>query len=265
MKKQFYQISLFLVLGIFLFSFSLSFSQTGTKEDVFVCGQSQVQDIDGNNYETAKFGNDCWMIENLKTTRYKNGLPIEKIEDHNKWWQDKEGSYALYDYTFPFRYIGREIKSAEEMLETYGYLYNFYAVANQNGLCPEGWKVPTDENWKQLEIHLGLNREQADQNWYRGTNEGSKISGNKSLWGDGKLKENKEFGASGFNALPAGYRRAYGDYGNIGSNANFWTSNEQNNYGVSREIYAGDSSIYRITNISKDNGHSVRCILNKEN
>ena len=224
------------------------------------CKEEAVEDLDGNVYGTVSIGRQCWMAENLKTTVYRDGTPIPKIEDHNEWWNDTEGSYALYDHTYPFRYIAKEITSDEEMFEVYGLLYNFYAVSNPSGLCPEGWRVPSDEDWQELEVSLGISVAKAQERWHRGVDEGSRLAGKVELWGEDGIKT-KVFGDSGFDALPAGYRRSYGDYGNISSNANFWTSDEKDeNNAMSREIYAGNAGIYRIDNINKNNGHSVRCI-----
>ncbi len=224
------------------------------------CSESHVTDIDGVTYETISLGGECWMAENLRVTHYRDGSPIAKIEDHWEWWDDTEGSYALYDHEFPFRYIAEEVASDEEMREKYGYLYNFYAVDNPSGLCPEGWRVPTDLDWQQLEVALGMTATEAQSRWYRKGNVGSRLAGHTERWGEDGIKT-EHFGDSGFNVVPAGYRRSYGDYGNIGSNANFWTADEQDEKNaVSREIYSGNTGIYRVDNINKNNGHSVRCI-----
>ncbi len=257
--------NIFLVIGIVGFVWLLLFFRNDSADEdkrpaVNFCKERFVEDADRNIYKTVSIGRQCWMAENLKTTTYKDGTPIAKIEGHDEWWRDTEGSYALYDHAYPFRYIGKEISSDEEMLETYGLLYNFYAVTNPSGLCPEGWRVPSDEDWQELEVSLGISIAKAQERWYRGTDQGSQLAGGIELWGENGIKT-ETFGKSGFDALPAGYRRSYGDYGNIGSNANFWTSDEKDeNNAMSREIYTGNPGIYRIDNINKNNGHSVRCI-----
>ncbi len=233
-------------------------SDTGSASD-FQCGTSVVEDPDGNSYSTLSIGDQCWFGENLQTTQYSDGSDIPLIEDHDDWWDDSEGSYALYDHNFLTEFTAEPVTTEQEMKDTFGYLYNFYAVATGK-LCPEGWQVPSDDDWKELEQELGMSREQTERNWHRGTDEGSRLAGGEKWWDDdGIITEH--FADSGFNALPAGYRRSYGDYGNLYSNANFWTRDDsEENGAVSREIYAGTPYLYRITNISKNNGHSVRCL-----
>lgn len=253
-----------ILLGITLFFLTNETEdEKGFNPNPNFCEEKTVRDIDGNVYKTVSIGRQCWMAENLRTTKYRDGTPILKITDHNDWWYDNEGSYALYDYTYPFRYTAKEITSNKEMFEIYGYLYNFYAVENPSGLCPENWIIPSDEDWQELETSLGMSLAKAQERWYRGSNEGSQLAGKAELWDEDGIKK-EGFGLSGFDALPAGYRRSYGDYGNISSSANFWTSDklDQKN-AVSREIYSGNGGIYRVININKNNGHSVRCLLEK--
>ena len=266
-KKQ--QILFLITVTIILLGVSLFFltkeKESGENLNLATdsCEEKTVRDVDGNVYKTISIGRQCWMAENLRTTTYRDGTPIPKIIDHNEWWDDSEGSYALYDYTYPFKYTAKEITSNKEMFEIYGYLYNFYAVKNPSGLCPENWTVPSDEDWQELETSLGMSLAKAQERWYRGDSEGSMLAGRAELWDEDGIKKER-FATSGFNALPAGYRRSYGDYGNISSSANFWTSDKlDEKNAVSREIYAGNSGIYRVVNINKNNGHSVRCLQKK--
>jgi len=234
----------------------------GQIERPVICPETEVEDIDGNIYPTIEIGGQCWLTENLKVTRYRDGQSIAKLDNYRDWWTDKNGAFNLYDHLQPFRYPTKTVESETEMLEVFGYLYNFHAVSHPAGLCPTGWKVPSDQDWQELEIALGLSPQEADERWHRGSNQGSLLAGDNSWWPEGRLTADSEFGRSGFRALPAGYRRAYGDYGNLGTNANFWTSNEANDKNAfSREIYSGTEYIYRIVNIDKNNGHSVRCLL----
>lgn len=251
MKIKIVLIAVFFLLVLF---FLPKFFESELPEE-FVCG-NEVFDIDGNRYKTVRIGGQCWFAENLRTTRYSNKSRIQYIEDNDDWWTDDEGAFTLYDYTAPPHY---SINSAEEMLETYGYLYNFNAVVNEKGLCPEGWLVPSDEDWKILEIELGMSEEEADNYWHRGTVEGDMLKGGQGLW-----DEIEEFGITGFNALPGGYRRNYGDFGNIGTNANFWTSTASGDKAIRRNLYWEDSGVYRIIT-SKGNGLSVRCMMPIDN
>ncbi len=249
LKKRF---PFFIIVFFVIIAFS-HFVPGPLSEEKFVCGDL-VMDIDGNKYKTVEIGDQCWFAENLRVTSYQDGTEIIRIEDHDEWWRDEEGAFTLYDYTAPIYYQGLEITSEEEMLNTYGYLYNFNAVMNEKGLCPPGWSVPSDEDWKILEIELGMDPEEAETVWHRGTTEGAKLKGGQGLWDEVEV-----FGLSGFNALPAGYRRNYGDFGNMGTNANFWTSTPVENQAIRRNLYWEDSGIYRIMS-SQGNGLSVRCL-----
>ena len=250
----------FLLLAGFLILFSLNnvFLDYETRNyDQFNCGNSVI-DIDGNEYETVKIGDQCWFAENLKVSRYRDGTEIPRIEDHDDWWDLDEGARTVYDHKSIPDHEEFYVDSEEEMFEMFGYLYNFDAVIDERGLCPEGWTVPSDEDWKDLEIELGMDEDETEGYWYRGDDEGDKLKGGEGLWDN-----SEEYGSTGFNALPGGYRRNYGDYGNIGTNANFWTSTDSNSKAIRRNLYWENSEIYRIRT-SQGNGLSVRCLKDNQ-
>ena len=105
---------------------------------------SGLVDIDGNVYSTVVIGTQTWMAENLKVTKYRNGDNITHITTNSDWVNDTDGAYGDYDDNTTLR-------------DTYGMLYNWYAVDNSSGLCPEGWHVPTSEEYNALKTHLGTN------------------------------------------------------------------------------------------------------------
>ena len=212
-----------------------------------------VTDIDGNVYQTIIIGDQEWMMENLKVTHYRNGDPISHVTDNSTWAGLSTGAYCVYNNT-------------PSNADTYGALYNWYAVDDSRNIAPVGWHVPTDDEIKELEIYLGMTQAQANDTGYRGTNEGSKLAGNANLWNNGALENNSEFGSSGFTALPGGYRYYdYGSFNNVGDYAYFWTSTEH---------YGSGSACYRI--LSYDNsgvsrnyydkkfGFSIRCLRSVE-
>jgi hypothetical protein len=82
-------------------------------------------DIDGNVYKTIKIGNQVWMAENLKVTRYRNGDPIPKVTNNSKWNNLKSGAYCIYN-------------NDNANISTYGLLYNWYAVDDSRNIAPEG-------------------------------------------------------------------------------------------------------------------------------
>ena len=207
-------------------------------------------DIDGNVYETVLIGDQCWMLENLKTTHYRDGTPIPNVTESTTWVALSTGAYCEY---------GNNLSN----VSTYGRMYNWYAVDDAHGLAPDGWHMPTDEEIKQLEMHLGMSEALADsRGGYRGTNEGSKLSGRADLWRDygGALETDPEFGTSGFMALPGGMRRPGGSFDGMTYNAFFWSSPEDSStdaWGCG--LGYDHSAMYRISH-HKRSGFSVRCV-----
>ncbi len=214
-------------------------------EEINFVAELSVTDIDGNTYNAVQIGNQIWMAENLKTTTYNNGTSIELVSNPDTWSNLTTGAYCWYD------------NDEAQYAETYGALYNWYAVETGN-LCPDGWHVPTDEEWKTLEIYLGMSQEEADMEGYRGTNEGSKLAGNSALWTDGVLVNNSEFGSSGFTALPGGFRNLLGTF--VGGSGYWWSATEY--YAGSawfRSLRHGNSGVYR-SSYNEEGGFSVRCL-----
>ncbi|MCF8226825.1 MAG: fibrobacter succinogenes major paralogous domain-containing protein [Bacteroidales bacterium] len=220
-----------------------------------------VTDIDGNTYATIRLGDQVWMSENLRVTHYPDSKPIIRVLKRRDW---KKLSVAGRAYCY---HNNDEVAFSE----TYGALYSWAAAVNYDplnkydgrrvqGICPDGWHIPGDAEWKQLEIYLGMSKAAADNVKERGTIEGSKLAGDRSLWVQDKLTEKSEFGASGFNALPGSFRYDYSHFYMIGNSTYWWTSTEFNpNFAWYRGISYVGSTIYRYT-IDKRHGFSVRCI-----
>lgn len=203
-------------------------------------------DIDGNVYKTVKIGNQIWMAENLKVTHYRNGEAIPNITDGEEWIKLLTGACCSYD-------------NKPENAVTYGLLYNWFAVNDSRGLAPAGWRIPSDEEWKQLEMHLGMSQSEADGIYSRGPDEGGKLKeSGMSHWNNPNEGATNE---SGFSALPGGYRNYYyGYFYGLGYDATFWSSSE--NYSVNawyRGLGCYYSGSYRSFS-DKQNGFSVRCI-----
>lgn len=118
-----------------------------------------VTDIDGNTYKTIQIGNQRWMAENLKVTRYRNGTAIPTVTSNTDWFNLTTGAYCNYD-------------NSTSDAAIYGRLYNWYAVNDSRNIAPTGWHVPSDEEWKTLEKYLGMSQSEADDTGWRGTNEG---------------------------------------------------------------------------------------------
>ena len=210
-----------------------------------------VTDIDGNSYDAVQIGNQVWMAENLRTTKYADGTAIV------------EGTSIS---SAPSRYT----RSATDVA-TYGYLYNWPAVMHEEspsstnpsgvqGICPTGWHVPSDTEWTQLTAYLGSHSE------YVCSGSGEKIAkalastngwysnGDECAVGNNPSTNN----ATGFSALPAGLYD--GDYGDLGAGAYFWSATKCGDNGAYFSFLAyGYANVGRYHDI-KYNGYSVRCV-----
>jgi uncharacterized protein (TIGR02145 family) len=217
-----------------------------TSDCHFICGTSTVT-YDGVTYNTVQIGDQCWLKENLRTTKYNDGTSITNITNNSTWTSTTSGAYCCYS-------------NNTSNCTTYGALYNWYAV-NTGKLCPSGWHVPTDGEWKTLEMSLGMTQAEADATGWRGTDQGSKLAGNASLWTDGALDQNVNFGTSGFSALPGGERSfSDGSFNDLGNYGNWWSSTEYAGSGAwDRNLYYDNARVYRF-NYVKSHGYSVRCL-----
>nr|MBC8311422.1 fibrobacter succinogenes major paralogous domain-containing protein [Candidatus Neomarinimicrobiota bacterium] len=106
-------------------------------------------DYDGNEYETIEIGSQLWMSESLKTTHYNNGDVIPTNLSNSSWQNTNSGAVAVYS-------------DQESNADMYGRLYNWYAVDDNRGVCPENFHVPTDEEYKELEMYLGMSESEAN-------------------------------------------------------------------------------------------------------
>lgn len=196
---------------------------------------STVTDIDGNIYKTVKIGNQIWMAENLKTTRYNDGTPIPNVTDNNEWSTLTTGAYCYYD-----NYNGNN--------DIYGKLYNQYAVGTGK-LGPKGWHVPSDIEWLQLLSFLA-----GGTLHYDDIIKAAEKMRNTSGWPVNKNGNNN----SGFSGLPSGDRTIDGNFYNF--DKGFWWTSE--NYNTFTEGFVAFSLDYYVTRdfYHHNNGLSVRCI-----
>lgn len=218
----------------------------------FSPGAEKVKDADGNTYNTVKIGNQIWMVENLKTTKYNDGTPIPNVTDNNEWASLTTGAYCNYN-------------NLESNAEVYGRLYNWFAV-NTGKLAPAGWHVPTDNDWTILENYLIANGYN-----YDGTRVENKIAKTlcaKTNWklssavgSPGEAPENNN--TSGFTAFPSGNRSYYnGIFFEIGEYSNWWSTtkyeyDDNGVYGRCLNYIHIDFGRYFY---DKENGFSVRLV-----
>jgi len=163
-----------------------------------------VTDIDGNVYNTVTIGTQVWLKENLKTTKYRNGDEIGTTTPATK---NISGETSP---KYQWAYNGNESNVA-----TYGRLYTWYVVNDSRGICPTGWHVPADSEWKAMVDFLGGVIE-AD----------AKLKENSSLWEGSNEANNK----SGFTARPGGWRCDCGDFDYLGEIGWWWSSTEESPY-----------------------------------
>jgi uncharacterized protein (TIGR02145 family) len=247
------------------------FLNQNSRQDQFVSRESgdesstnSVVDVDGNIYKTVKIGNQLWMAENLRVTLFRNGDSIRNVTNGKGWSNLSNGAYCNYD---------NDVNKAA----TYGKLYNWYAVKDKRKIAPAGWHVPTDAEWKQLEMYLGMSQNQADvEDAYRGTTEDRKIKEvGTTHWSshplrtrrftkEGLLIEDRSIpttNESGFSALPGGSRS--GDdstFGGVGICANFWSSTDKiTDVAWFRALHIDYSGVGRMTENLRS-GFSVRCV-----
>ncbi len=223
----------------------------------FQCGDPFTDDRDGYVYQTVEIGDQCWFAENLRATEFSDGTPITLAEDNEDWninYIDGEEESLYCWYNNDYNTYG----------EIYGALYNSYAARTSGGnLCPEGWFVASDDDWKELEVYLGMSPVDADETGWRGSPVGSKLAGDTDddLWEEGDLINHSDFNKnSDFFALPAGYRTDEGVFQNVGEDTGWWTSQ----WGHYRRINYDRTDVIRLTSLTPSYGFSVRCIKEVE-
>ncbi|MGF1585956.1 MAG: fibrobacter succinogenes major paralogous domain-containing protein [Bacteroidales bacterium] len=219
-----------------------------------------VTDIDDNIYETVVIGGKEWMAENLKTTRYNNGTPIEYPgEDTDLWINNNSGAYAWYN-------------NDESNKDKYGAVYNWYAATNTNKLCPAGWRVPNSTDWTQLTDYLISEYTLSNNQSYVGS-VGDRLKScrqvNSPLGAPCATVEhprwnshNAHYGFDdfGFSALPISSRNSEGHYDSPGHNTRWWSANSHDAAEAFTRYITYDNGRLFENHRRKNNGYAVRCI-----
>jgi len=192
-----------------------------------------VTDFDGNIYQTIKIGNQWWIAENLKVTHYRNGDAIPNVTGNSDWYNLMTGAYCYYE---------NNVSNSE----TYGLLYNWYAVNDNRNLCPNGWHIPSDTEWQILIDYLG----------------GAIYAGNKmkesdtTHWSSNSGATNE----SGFTSLPGGWRRNNGTFYSIFDYSLYWSATEYDSLNAWVRQLRDNTSYVLNNGYSKASGCSVRCV-----
>ncbi|WP_172594463.1 fibrobacter succinogenes major paralogous domain-containing protein [Mariniphaga sediminis] len=205
-----------------------------------------VTDIDGNVYKTVAIGEQEWMTENLKATRYNDGTPIPNVTDITEWRNSDAPAYVWYDNDISHKDI-------------YGALYNGHAVTTNKELCPAGWRIARDEDWKKLEMFMGMSSEQANGIVWRGDNEGGKLKeAGTEKWSSPNKGATNE---SGLTIIPSGRRDSSGKFYDMTTGSTIWTSTETSiSCAYYRHFSSTNECIGRNPNGDKKFGFATRCI-----
>mgnify|MGYP001553675913 CR=1 FL=1 len=198
---------------------------------------SQVKDVDGNEYRMVKIGEQEWMAENLNVSHFRNGDEIPQAKTDEEWKKAGENGQPAWCYY-----------NNPDNGDRYGKLYNWFAVNDPRGLAPEGWKIPSDEDWTRLTDFLG------------GESVAGKEMKSTEFWADNNGESGNETNESGFSGLPGGFRYNVGSFHDFGEYGYWWSSVE----------FSTDLAWLRILNYlngsvdsynsSKAQGLSVRCL-----
>jgi len=186
-------------------------------------------EFDGYTYDVVTIGEQVWFAENLQTTVYANGSGIPEVTDNIFWGNASNGARCVYE-------------NEESNLAIYGRLYNGHAVTDARKLCPNGWHVPTDEDWEELRDYItsqGLETATALKSTYGWIDDGNGTD---------------DFGFSG---VPGGSRGLNFYYAGV---AGLWYSYE----GRSWELWPNYTYISTSLETGSQGGISVRCLKDTE-
>jgi uncharacterized protein (TIGR02145 family) len=250
-------------VGVFTVNMSATNSHGSdleTKHDYITVGAEPpetVTDYDGNEYNIVHIGSQVWMAENLATTHYSDGTAL--VEGTGAG--DISGDFTTKYY---FAYNDNQGNVAiHGRLYTWAAVMNGASSSNSNpsgvqGVCPAGWHVPSDDEWKELEMFLGMTQGQADGTDWRGTDEGGKLKESGTThWSSPNTGATNE---SGFKGLPSGFRAKDGTFGSLGEGATFWLSTQYNStWAWYRTLWYSNEDVHRNYH-EKESGRTVRCV-----
>jgi uncharacterized protein (TIGR02145 family) len=203
------------------------------EEFILVTSYGTVSDIEGNVYQTVKIGNQIWMRENLRTSRYADGTKITGMSDFT----------IDNDYGHHYSFDAAVRKGTKNSL----------VIMEIQGVCPTGWHVPTDGEWAMLSEYLGVPFAQLNEFGLIGSDQGNALK----EAGDSHWSVATGNNSTGFSALPAGICNGC-ELTCMNTETRFWTSSDNINYGFSC-IY---EQISRNSGTEGMNRFSVRCIKN---
>ena len=194
-----------------------------------------VQDVQGHSYPTVKIGDQWWMAENLKATKFRSGEDIPNVAGAGEWASSGDAAYC-------------NSNNDTAIAEVYGRLYNWHAATDGRKICPTGWHVPNDNDWAALTQFLG----------------GEEVAGGKlkqtgtELWNSPNADATNE---SGFNAIPGGVRNSNtGNFAGMGTNASWWSVTQQNTDNAFTWGITSVNGFMANYFLDKNTGLSIRCV-----
>jgi len=209
----------------------------------FVCGSSFTDSRDMQSYTTVQIGTQCWMSENLNIGTMINGnlSQINNSTIEKYCYSNNTGNCNTYGGLYQWN----------EMMQ-------YVTTEGVQGICPTGWHLPTDDEWKTLEMYLGMTQVEADADAWRGTNEGDKLKESGTVhW---QFPNMGATNSSGFTALPGGMRGSSGSFIYLSSNGFWWSSTESSGTDAWYRILKYDKGQVGRYHYYKTYGRSVRCL-----
>jgi uncharacterized protein (TIGR02145 family) len=198
---------------------------------------SIIKDGDGNVYTSVTIGNQVWLKQNLKTTKFNDGTAIPLVTGNTEWNDLSTPGYCWYN------------NDEATYKSDYGALYNWYAVGTGK-LCPKGWRAPTNDDMDDLLVLLGDYQTAGGKLKEEGT----------THWNSPNEGATDDYG---FSFLPGGYRNYTGTFAEIRITGGWWniTENSAHNNEAYVNILTKDFAPLGVNNsVSKKNGDSVRCL-----
>jgi len=198
------------------------------------CGLAPAYDIDSNSYLTREIGGYCWMLRNLRVTRYANGDSIRWGSDPSQWSLNADGLQRTYT-------------GQPSYLSTYGRLYNFKAATDPRGVCPTGWRIPTSVEWTTFTSRLN------------GTAQAGGILKSTQFWSQ---PNTAAVDGGGYRALPGGSTDDRGIDAGLTYQGYWWSKTESNPWNASAFNLRHNSGAAFVVDVPKKSGLNIRCIKN---
>lgn len=199
-----------------------------------------------SSFKSVKIGQQVWMVRNLDVDTFRNGDPIPEIKSAEEWKKAGEEGKPAWCY----------YNNDPDNDKKYGKLYNWYAVNDPRELAPIGWHVPWDEEWKVLEMYLGMSKSEVDVSVWRDNDVGDKLKSTNS-WKSG-IDNSNGSNSSGFSALPGGCRYEDGKFDSIGYLGYWWSSTDSGRKDAWNRDLSCTNSIFGRYFYDKRRGISVR-------